>query len=325
MEFSAVRDTQTGQILKMDEMKPDISVIIPTYNYCQYVTEAIRSVQSQSFQDWECLVIDDGSTDNTRQIVADISASDPRVRYFYQSNKGLSAARNTGIKESVGGFLQFLDSDDLLEPRKLELQVGFMLDHPDVDIVYGDMRYFPNDKPRERLFSLKRANQPWMPKISGRGKKIVKQLLNDNMMVVNCPLLRRKVIDATGLFDEGLNANEDWDYWLRCALNDFNFVYLDLPETLALVRHHPASMSKDPFRMINAKELVHHKFDALLIDSELKSANRKALACADILRALETIRCGHRLIGLVELVRLSFKNCNFKFLPYGIKLFVVGK
>ena len=309
----------------MDKMKPIISVIIPTYNYSQYVADAIRSVQSQSFSDWECLVIDDGSTDNTRQIVADISASDPRVRYFYQQNKGLSAARNTGIKESSGDFLQFLDSDDLLESRKLELQLNYFFSHPDVDIVYGDMRYFPSDHPQERLFSLKNTNKPWMPKISGRGKEIVRQLLNDNIMVVNCPLLRRKVIDATGLFDEGLNANEDWDYWLRCALNDFNFMYLDLPETLALVRHHPASMSKDPFRMINAKEQVHHKFDALLIDSELKSANRKALACAGLLRALETIRTGQRSAGFKELLKLSFKNLNFEFLPYGIKLFVVGK
>jgi hypothetical protein len=144
-------------------------------------------------------------------------------------------------------------------------------------------------------------------------------------MVVNCPLLRRKVVDATGLFDEGLNANEDWEYWIRCAMNDFSFMYLDLPETLALVRHHPASMSKDPLRMINAKKQVHRKFDSLLIDSELKSANRKAYACADILTALETIRNGHRFMGFVDLIKHSYKNCNFEFLPYGIKLFVVGK
>jgi glycosyltransferase involved in cell wall biosynthesis len=306
-------------------MKPIISVIIPTFNYGRFVEEAIESVRQQSFSDWECLVVDDGSTDNTKQIVEKISAEDPRVSYFYQENKGLSAARNTGIIESVGEFFQFLDSDDLLETRKLELQLDYLFSHPEIDIVYGDMRYFSSDNPLERLFSLKNSNRPWMPKISGKGKEILRHLLRDNIMVVNSPLIRRRVVNATGLFDEGLNANEDWEYWLRCALNEFNFVYLDLPETLALVRHHPASMSKDPLRMISAKEQVHHKFDALLIDSELKSANRKALACAGLLRALEAIRRGHRVIGFIELVKLSVKNCNFEFLPYGIKLFVVGK
>lgn len=302
-----------------------ISVIIPTYNYGQYVTEAIQSVQNQSFSDWECLVIDDGSTDNTKQIVLDISASDSRVRYFYQTNKGLSAARNTGIKESAGDFLQFLDSDDLLESRKLELQLNYFFSHPYADIVYGDMRYFPSDNPRERLFSLRKENKSWMPKVSGRGKEIVKKLLHDNIMVVNCPLLRRKVLDVCGQFDENLKANEDWDYWIRCALHDFNFAYLDQPETLALVRHHSASMSKDLFRMINAKKQMHLKLDALLMDGELKSENQKALVCTDFLKALETIGTGHKFIGFIELMKLSFKNCNFEFLPYGIKLFVVGK
>ena len=86
-------------------MKPIISVIIPTYNYAQFVADAIASVRAQSLLDWECLVIDDGSTDNTKQIVEIIAAGDSRVRYFYQENKGLSAARNTGIKESLGEYL----------------------------------------------------------------------------------------------------------------------------------------------------------------------------------------------------------------------------
>lgn len=289
-------------------MKPTISVIIPTYNYGMFLRDAVRSVQEQTFRDWECLVVDDGSTDDTKQIVDAISASDPRVRYFYQKNKGLSAARNTGIRESTGDFLQFLDSDDLIEQSKLELQVEYFMSHPDVDIVYGDARYFATERPFERLYSKEGKNRAWMSKASGKGVEILRHLIQCNIMVVSSPLIRRKVIETCGLFDESLKASEDWDYWIRCALNDINFVYLDLPQTFTLIRYHAVSMSKDPFLMLRTNKEILRKLGAFLNDVDLKSANENEMVKIDLLLAGKEIRYGRKLKGVRELLKLSFRH-----------------
>jgi glycosyltransferase involved in cell wall biosynthesis len=306
-------------------MTPLVSVIVPTFNYARYVAQAIESVQQQSLSRWECLVVDDGSTDDTRAIVERLAASDGRVRYLYQHNQGLSAARNTGIRESAGEYLQFLDSDDLLEPRKLEVHASFLAAHPAIDVVYGEMRYFPSDAPGERLFSRTARNRPWMPGISGTGTELVRRLLLDNIMVVNCPLLRRNVVDACGMFDERLRANEDWEYWIRCALKGVRFEHVPAEGTLALVRYHAGSMSRDERRMIDANRQLHRAIEPLLPDEELRSINRQALARADMLEALEAIRRGQRFAGLAALLQHALRSGSFSLVPYGLKLFVAGK
>ncbi len=273
-----------------------------------FLSEAVRSVEEQTFPDWECLVVDDDSTDDTKQVVDTISAGDPRVRYLYQENRGLSAARNTGIRESKGDFLQFLDSDDLIEKGKLELQVGYLLSHPDVDIVYGDARYFATERPFERLYSKDGKNRAWMSKASGKGIEILRHLIQSNLMVVSSPLIRRRVIETCGLFDESLKAHEDWDYWIRCALNDFNFAYLDRPETFTLIRYHDASMSRDPFLMLRTNREIHRRLGAFLSDIDLKSANEDEMAKIDLLLAGKEIRYGRKLHGVRELLKLSFKH-----------------
>ena len=114
------------------------------------IAQALESVRSQTYTDWECIVVDDGSTDNTEDVVASYSKQDPRIRFIRQSNQRQAAARNTGIKNSVGNYVQFLDADDLIEPKKLELQVAYLELHPDVDIVYSGARYFTSEDPQER-------------------------------------------------------------------------------------------------------------------------------------------------------------------------------
>jgi len=302
-----------------------VSVIVPCYNYGKFIPETLESVFEQTYENWECIVVDDGSTDNTNDVISAFINKDRRFRYIYQGNKGLSSARNTGIKEAKGEFVQFLDADDLIERRKFECQVKYFIEHPEVDIVYGDVRYFFTDKPHERLFSVDGRKISWMPKISGRGKYIVKQLIEDNIMVVSSPLVRRNVINICGLFNEDLKASEDWEYWIRCALYDFNFTYFESPETFTLIRYHSSNMSKDRFVMLDAKLQMHYNLDVLLTDNDLKTANAKEIGRVDFLRALETIRSGHKLAGLHDLLKLSLKNYCFNYLPYGLKLFVFGK
>src|SRR5690606_13459543 len=111
-----------------------ISVIIPCYNYGHFLAKTLGSLMSQTYPHWECIVVDDGSTDNTQQVTERFVINDPRFRYIFQENSGVSAAKNTGIRNSKGDYIQFLDSDDLIENKKFEHQIAFMKQHAEVDI-----------------------------------------------------------------------------------------------------------------------------------------------------------------------------------------------
>jgi glycosyltransferase involved in cell wall biosynthesis len=307
-------------------MAPLVSVIIPTYNYGRFVAGAIESIQSQSLHAWECIVVDDGSTDDTREVVAAIARKDDRVRYVHQANQGLSAARNTGIRHAAGSYIQLLDADDFLESSKLEVHANYLEHHPDAGLVYGGMRYVSARTGDERLACTAHSHGPWMKGISGSGKHLLRRLLQDNIMVVNCALVRRTVIDRCGPFNERLRANEDWEYWIRCALSDTRFVYLPGEGTLALVRCHAGSMSRDASRMLEAMRAMYGGLEPLLgADQELRAACRRGLARVEMLLALETMRRGHRLDGFRALLKHALRNRALGLLPYGVKIFVVGK
>ena len=149
---------------------PKVSIIIPCYNYGNLILETINSILNQSLQDWEAIIVDDGSTDNTFTVCKDIN--DPRVKIIRQDNLGISVARNTGINKSYGDFLQFLDADDLIQHDKLKIQSEYLDDHPEVDVVYGEVRYFYSDNPENLT---KYDSQP--DGISGSGIHIQKRLL----------------------------------------------------------------------------------------------------------------------------------------------------
>lgn len=222
---------------------PIVSIIIPCFNYGHLLGETLDSVLAQTFQDWEAIIVDDGSTDNSREVAESYCGKDSRFRYFFQKNKGLSAARNKGIELSRGNYFQFLDADDLIEKRKLEIQVTFLSLNPKTDLVYGNTRFFDSDNPGTLLVNRRAPfDKPWMPCISGSGYNLVKTVVTDNIMVVHAPLVRKKLIEKTGYFDERLKAREDHEYWIRAAIQGHTFSYSDEPETLALTRIHLASM-----------------------------------------------------------------------------------
>src|SRR5262249_32273429 len=119
-------------------ISPLVSIIIPSYNYGRFLDETLNCLLDQKLSNWECLVIDDGYTDNTKMVALTFADRDRRIRYFYQENQGQPAARNKGLPFARGKYIQFLDSDDLLEGLKLEVQANFLDNHPDTDIVYGE-------------------------------------------------------------------------------------------------------------------------------------------------------------------------------------------
>lgn len=229
-----------------------VSIIIPSYNYGWLLSETLESILAQTYSAWECIIVDDGSTDDTRKVAEVFQNRDSRFFYDFQSNSGMSAARNRGMRIAKGKYLQFLDADDLIAPTKLAVQVAFLQANPRVDILYGDVRCFVHQKP-EILSTSKdfdNLNQQWMTPLNGSGDSVVKHLLVQNQLVMNAPLIRASFVEKVGYFDEALRSVEDWEYWIRCGLRGAEFAYLDTPETWALVRVHPTSVSQNFDRML---------------------------------------------------------------------------
>lgn len=285
-------------------LPPLVSVIVPAYNYARFIGEAIGSLQAQTYQHWECIIVDDGSTDSTREVVAELAAADTRVKYFHQANQGQSAARNTGIRECVGDYIQFLDADDLVEPRKLERQVALLEARREVDIVYGGCRYF-SITPADPLEATG-AELSSLPGVSGQ-LEVLEALLRTNIMPINAALVRRRLITAVGFFDETLPQSraEDWDYWLRCALAGAHFYHVNEPGTLASVRSHSGSSNSARAPMYRGMLLVRSKLNLMLGEPRLLALNREMAASDQGYLGIEEVIGGNLFRGVHSLVRAA--------------------
>ena len=183
--------------------KPLVSVIIPTYNRSWIVQDAIDSVLDQDFTDYELIVVDDGSNDNTPTILAGYGQA---ITVFPQSNRGVSAARNHGLAAAAGQLIAFLDSDDLWLPRKLSTQVKFFEDNPDAVINQTQERWIRNGR---RLNPKARHH-----KFSGM---IFEHSLALCLVSPSAVMIKKSLLDDVGVFDEQLPACEDYDLWLRIS------------------------------------------------------------------------------------------------------------
>lgn len=240
-----------------------ITVIIPTYNSAQYLTAAVESVLQQTFKDLEILIIDDGSKDNTSELVKSFG---DKVRYIYQENAGVSIARNNGIKESKGKYVAFLDADDTWLPTKLEKQVKALKDNPDYkfcfsDFVGVDQNLQPIEMKRARLLN----------------SAIKDLLLRGNVVGSICAVLcERELFDEVGGFDPKLSQCADWDMWIRLAtLTDFLFI----DEQLVTYRQHDSNMSRNAILLEQDSLCVLEKGFAMdSVPKEIKNKRRVAFA-----------------------------------------------
>lgn len=249
----------------MTGLKPLISVIIPCYNYGRLLGEALQSLLDQDCADWECWVIDDGSSDTTAAVARQYVALDPRINYLYQPNQGQPAARNKGLEMAKGDYVQFLDADDLLEPSKFSRQKDYLRQHPDTDIVYGEVRYFLDHEPGELFLNRwDGRTDAWMPKLSGRGLPMLMALVEKNIFELGCALFSRHAVSTIGPFQESLQGVEDYDYCLRAAALGLSFACLDEPDTRVLMRHHSTSFSKSLFSMYKKELMLRRLWKARL-------------------------------------------------------------
>ena len=211
-------------------MVPEVSVVIPTYNRAAMVVEAVESVLAQEGVDFQLIVIDDGSTDDTQSHLDRFSSA---VHYHRQPRSGVSASRNRGVTLSRAPLIAFLDSDDLWLPGKLKVQTRFMAEHPEVMISQTEEIWV-------------RKGRRLNPKIRHRKPSgdIFRRSLELCLVSPSAVMIRRELFDRVGCFDETLPMAEDYDLWLRVAAG--YPVYL-LPQPLVLKRGgHPDQLSATP-------------------------------------------------------------------------------
>lgn len=259
------------------EKEPLVSVIVPAYNYANFISETLQSIQEQTYINWEAIIVDDGSTDDTRQVVKTIVETDSRIKYIYQTNKGLPAARNTGIKASLGNYIQFLDADDLLSKSKIELQVKYMIENLSSDISYTTAHYFKIPDVNMLYSDINLGMVSWIPKINGSGNSVLEKLIDFNIMPVNCALIKRELIKKVGFQNETLKSLEDWEYWLRCAFNGATFNFVEDINAYALVRIHSSSMSQNKGNMLNSELFMRTIINNLLHKAEMAIISKQLL------------------------------------------------
>ena len=230
-----------------------ISVIIPCYNSTAYLPQAIESVLAQTYQNYEIILVDDGSTDRICEVV---SSYLPSLHYIRQENRGPASARNTGLRAAKGEYLVFLDADDELLPGKLELQVNFLEQNPAIDIVYANgytIKVVDGSEERE-LFS----ENGLLDKSLGSPEQSLKSLALSNAFPIHTAMVRAQCVLEIGGFDEDLVALEDWDLWFRLA-QEHHFAYLD--EIVARYRVIPSGLTHNSPRQALAFDQVHSKIE----------------------------------------------------------------
>jgi len=209
-----------------------VSIIIAAYNMGQYLPLAVQSVLRQTYKNLEIHVIDDGSTDNTREIMRQF-AHDNRVHYHYQQHEGQPQAKNTGIRASNGSFIAFCDADDLWLETKLELQLPCFSRLEKVAVVYTN-----SDTINESGEVVCPRKEAWH-RYSG---PVTERLFIRNFVTFGTAIVRKKCLDAVGMFDESLPMSIDWDLWLRISTR-YDFYYLD--EVTYLWREWGGQLSRD--------------------------------------------------------------------------------
>jgi glycosyltransferase involved in cell wall biosynthesis len=198
---------------------PEVSIIIPAYNASLYLQRAIESVLKQTFENFELIIVNDGSIDNTEDIVKRFQKKDKRIRYIqHDKNRGSSEARNTGIKTAKGKYVAFLDSDDEWLENKLEKQLE-VFKNPQINVVTCWAYWVDEIKNKTSIYAVPYFDDS------------LPYILRENYLLSNPSgvVLKKSVIKKVGLFDNSLIFVEDWDYWIRIIENGYNFYVISQP------------------------------------------------------------------------------------------------
>lgn len=302
----------------MPDKAPMVSVVMPTFNRASLLPESVRSILGQHHRPIEIIIVDDGSTDSTPgavdELVSEARFSGVEVCYYQQQNKGASAARNKGLSLARGEFVQFLDSDDLLHPRKLALHVDQLLRTPDVAFVFSDMVHFM-ERPA------------WESPDGSQGVRMsASELFCSFRLLTNVGLYRRSLCEAVGPWNEALQVGEDIEYSLRAMLLCNDVIYL--PGYLSSCREHAGARLTDLAKDQRAMERRLRSLQAMWAVGARENPKKRCivgnkLSILYFRLILDATRDGRRTIGReatrsCELLDLSasrrVKLCFLRFL-----------
>lgn len=248
-------------VMTNNESLVTVSVIIPAYNAEKFIKESIDSVLSQTFNNFEIIVIDDGSSDNTFNIANSYGAN---VKVYMQNNAGAGAARNYGAKLAKGAWLAFLDADDLWAPEKLELQMSISNNY---FWSYTDSYFIGSS----HNGSLKSSDVS--PHMSG---KVVPTLIVNNFIGTSTVMIRKDIFLSVGGFDQSLRALQDWDLWLKIAAK-YELGYISAPQVKYRVHSNSTSRSTRKTRKYHL-EIIRRTFSPGGVGENYKDLKRLALA-----------------------------------------------
>lgn len=230
----------------MNRQPPLVSVVIATYNMGRYLPEAVASASDQTYGSLEVIIVDDGSTDDTADIVARWQP-DARIRYIRQENLGQQIAKNRGVAEAKGDYIAFLDADDRWKPDKLQRQIPLFGDDPAVGVVYSDAIIIDQD-----------GRETGRRDIGHPQGRVTEALLYDNFVSFSSAVVSRQALDRCGVFDESLPMSIDYDLWLRIS-TEFDFRYVD--DALLEYRVWPGQMSHKMVKRTDCILRILDKFE----------------------------------------------------------------
>lgn len=258
-----------------------VSVILPTYNRAECLGEAINSVLAQTYEDFELLIVDDGSTDNTREIVE--KYSDSRIQYYkLDINGGQSKARNYGMRLAKGEFIAFEDSDDLWMPQKLEKQMSaFATEKENVGLVYHKYQFDTGEIVPEEEIPLEKKNG-----------NIYEQLLWNNLVGMPTLMIRRECLEEIGYLDENMKCLEDYDFALRLA-QKYQAIFID--EVLLKASYSGTGVSSKLYDFMVAKCFLIQKHKVAYLESGAFNPTIE-----DILHDAEILGIQNEIVGLLE-------------------------
>lgn len=232
---------------------PFISVIIPNYNYGHFIKNCLKSILAQALTDYEVIVIDDGSTDNSREVVESMMPEfDGKLRYYFQNNQGVAVARNTGLDLANGKYIAFLDADDIWHDHALQALVERMISDPNLGLVYGnaEFRSAATGKPMGRRFYKGSKHIPY------HGNCLDKLVIYGDFIVTSACISKKQILIEEGRFDERFKVGEDYDMWMRIS-GKYPIGYID--QVLCERSRHEKSTSRNYFAGAKARYLILKK------------------------------------------------------------------
>ncbi|RZK61034.1 MAG: glycosyltransferase family 2 protein, partial [Pedobacter sp.] len=218
-------------------MKSLVSIIIPSFNYGHLIRETLLSIVKQTYTHWECIIVDDGSTDHTDTVVEQFIQEHPNQQFTYLkvANAGTSAAKNTGIGLAKGDFIQFLDADDLLSEEKLAIQIQ-IAEEKAAKLIFSRSVYFMDGAAVQQ--NVQKYPMGFLAEESLYGAKLLNRMITNNILTISSPLVKKSLVVEAGMFDQDLRNNEDWLFWFRVAVLNPAFIFDEDKRSITFIRTH---------------------------------------------------------------------------------------